>query len=116
LGLNPRYTPAFLSRARNRSRVGDHQGAIEDLTYVLSYEPNNAAVLYNRGLSRQDMGDYQGAAVDFQRASTLFQSSGDMANAQIALRAMHRLPIGGSSPPNYPAPEATPNSIPFGGI
>jgi tetratricopeptide (TPR) repeat protein len=116
LAINPGYTPAFLSRARNRSRVGDHQGSIEDLTYVLSYEPNNAAVYYNRGLSRQDMGDYQGAAADFQRASTLFQESGDVANAQVVLRAMRRLPIGNSTSPNYPVPEVTPNTTPFGEI
>jgi tetratricopeptide (TPR) repeat protein len=98
-------------------RLGHLPAAIQDLNTVLSYEPNNAIAIYQRGLFRRDAGDRQGAFADLQRAADLFQQARDTANYQKAMYAIQRLqsspPTFPPSQPNYrqPGGEITPGSI-----
>lgn len=72
-------------QARERFRNRDRQGAIDDYTQVLRYQPNNAEANFTRGLIYSGMDNRQNAIADLQRAAQLFREQGNENYYLIAL-------------------------------
>ena len=62
---------AWAQRGLVRARLGDLDGAIQDLTAALERAPVDAEILFNRGNAYIGRGDYDAAIADFTRASLL---------------------------------------------
>ena len=65
------YVQALEMRGIARLQLGDCQGAIADLTYVLSVNPDSSRAYLNRGLARLELGRTNLARADFDKARTL---------------------------------------------
>ena len=55
----------YFNRAFNKSKEGDHNGAIKDYTKVIKINPKEANAFYNRGLAKKNINDFSGAIKDF---------------------------------------------------
>lgn len=62
---------ALLGRAHGRAALGNFDGAIEDLTYVLELDPDNADVLALRGDHYVKMRDFAAAERDYEQAMNI---------------------------------------------
>lgn len=72
LAINPDSIPALFGRARTLYYdSGDYAASIEVLTRILELDPNNAAVLYQRGVIYRDWGEYEESLDDFTAAIAL---------------------------------------------
>ncbi len=65
------YVQALQVRGIARLQLGDHQGAIADLNYVLAHDPDSSVAYVNRGLAYVGLGKTQLARTDFRQARTL---------------------------------------------
>lgn len=65
------YVQALQVRGIARLQLGDHQGAIADLNYVLAHNPNSSVDYLNRGLAHLALGQTQLARADFRQARTI---------------------------------------------
>ncbi len=61
----------YLSRAENRLKVEDVEGAIDDLSYAIDYQPNNPVLYLKRAKVRCRHGETEAAAKDLQIANSL---------------------------------------------
>lgn len=84
------YVQALTVRGVARLQLGDYQGAIADLNYVLAHNPESSVAYLNRGLAYVELGQTQLARTDFRQASTL-QPSLDIVNYQQETIALNRL-------------------------
>ena len=84
------------NRGNSKAQIGDLQGAIQDYTQALNWDPNNPQVYYNRGNAYLDLYQFQEAFSDFEVASNMDGSPGPreanyLFNKGIALMAMGQL-------------------------
>ena len=70
----------LMGRAYNKHRIGDYIGAIEDLTEMISLQPDNPQCYTRRGITRGEVADYQGAIDDFDKAADLTGPDADLLN------------------------------------
>lgn len=69
LAINPDSIPALFGRARTLYfDSGDYAAAVEALTRILELDPNNAAVLHQRGVIYRDWGEYDESLDDLSAA------------------------------------------------
>jgi hypothetical protein len=73
--LAPEHWNAWENRACLKDDMGDHPGAIDDHTMVMSNTVEGSSTyvlaLANRGNSKLQLGDQRGACVDWKRAKEL---------------------------------------------
>ncbi|WP_235334598.1 tetratricopeptide repeat protein [Aphanizomenon flos-aquae] len=67
---------AYYGRGFVRNDLGDKQGAIDDYTLAIKFNPNDAYAYHGRGNVKSALGDKQGAIADFQQAVKLYQQQG----------------------------------------
>ncbi len=72
----PDSARAFANRGAAREKVGDLEGALQDLDRALELDPSYAVLHANRGVVREKLGDRQGALQDLDRALELDPRSG----------------------------------------
>ena len=65
------YVQALQVRGIARLQLGDYQGAIADLNYVLAHNPDSSVAYLNRGLARLGLGQTRLARADFRQARNL---------------------------------------------
>ncbi|MBS3026786.1 MAG: tetratricopeptide repeat protein [Dolichospermum sp. DET50] len=65
--LSPRAA-FYTNRGIVRDDLGDKQGAIDDYTLAIKFNPNLAQAYNNRGIVRNELGDKQGAIDDYTQA------------------------------------------------
>ena len=65
------YVQALTVRGIARLQLGDHQGAIADLNYVIAHDPDSSVAYLHRGLARLSLGQTRIARADFKQASNL---------------------------------------------
>ena len=58
----------YFNRAYNKSKKGDHYGAIDDYTKAIEINPTYAKAYYNRGWNKAKLKDHYGAISDFSKA------------------------------------------------
>ena len=67
-------------RAYNKHCNGDFIGTIDDLTEMITLQPDNHQCYTRRGITRGETGDYQGAIDDFDKAATIAGLNADLHN------------------------------------
>jgi len=89
------YTELLAQRARVRSVLGDHRGAVADASLALEYSPHFAPLYRVRGRSYAALGDSVAARADLQQAVDLDPGDSEHLNALIHFaREQHDLPWG----------------------
>ena len=81
----------FFTRGVNKSRQGDHKGAISDFNQSLQLNPNDADAYGNRCVSHYKVGDKQRAIEDCQKAAELYLEQGKTKNYQYAMKVLEKL-------------------------
>lgn len=66
--LQPDDLAAYWNRAVTRYDLGDKEGAIADLSHILSIKSDDVLAYNYRGIAHFELGDSQGAIADFNRA------------------------------------------------
>ena len=66
--LKPEHPMGYGSRGYIRHMIGDHAGAVADLTKALSIDPNMVAAYVSRSSARRELGDFKGALSDSDEA------------------------------------------------
>ena len=90
--LDPNHAVAYVSRARVKTKQGDHAGAIIDYNRVLEIRPDIASVYSDRGSAKLLMRDYEGALADFERAKELDPKWVSAARDEIVVSKADRKP------------------------
>jgi hypothetical protein len=72
---------ALKGRAESKYSSGDRQGALKDLETAIQYSPNNPELYIQSGLLSNQLGDKSKAIQYLQTASSIFQKTGSVANA-----------------------------------
>ena len=67
-------------RAYNKHCIGDHIGAIGDLTDMITLRPENAKYHTRRGITRGEIAHYQGAIDDFDKVAEISGFDADLHN------------------------------------
>lgn len=80
-------------RASERLDNGDFQGAIDDYTQLLRYQPNNAETYFTRGLIYWKVGNIRNAVLDFQASAQLFSQQGDEERYLIAMEQIELIQL-----------------------
>ena len=83
------YVQALTVRGIARLQLGDHQGAIADLNYVIAHDPDSSVAYLHRGLARLSLGQTRIARADFKQASNL-EPSLDVADYHYETIALNR--------------------------
>ncbi|GAB4508645.1 MAG: hypothetical protein Tsb004_07530 [Allomuricauda sp.] len=65
---NPKFRPALLNRAVNKSILKDYRGAIEDYQKLLEFDPDNALALLNVGNNFKRIKNYDKAISSYNQA------------------------------------------------
>jgi tetratricopeptide (TPR) repeat protein len=78
-------------QASERLNNGDFQGAINDYTQLLRYQPNNAEAYFTRGLLYWRVGNTRNAVVDFQASAQLFSQQGEEERYLIAMEQIEQI-------------------------
>ncbi|MFZ2068208.1 MAG: tetratricopeptide repeat protein [Xanthobacteraceae bacterium] len=82
LHITPNYSTAFENRAFTYLRLGQFDKAIADFDSTLKIDPQNADVLYGRGLAKGKNGDQAGSAADIAAAKAM---NGDAVSELVGL-------------------------------
>lgn len=68
IAKNPKFRPALLNRAVNKSILKDYQGAIDDYHKLLEFDPDNALALLNLGNNFKRLENYDKAISSYNKA------------------------------------------------
>ncbi|WP_170284022.1 tetratricopeptide repeat protein [Flagellimonas olearia] len=68
IAKNPKFRPALLNRAVNKSILEDYEGAIEDYKALLEFDPDNALALLNLGNNYKRIKNYEDAISSYNKA------------------------------------------------
>lgn len=71
LEFAPGYAAGYANRGGVRAMLGDHAGAVEDLSRAIASNPSIPEAFFNRGLAYMSMGDFKRAAEDFTTVTVL---------------------------------------------
>jgi tetratricopeptide (TPR) repeat protein len=89
--LDPDLNEAYLRRAWTRIRVNDYPGALEDLSFLLSREPDNVDALFAVGYLYMDTNEWRTRAVPAFEQALAFNPNHYMARFNLASIYSHRL-------------------------
>lgn len=84
-------TNQLLDSSQDKSRKGDHEGAIKDLDRALQINPSDANVYGHRCVAHYKLGNKQSAVADCQQAATLYLEQGKIKEYQYSLRMLEKL-------------------------
>ena len=107
--FDPEDAFAYCVRGWVREQMGDHKGALADLTRDVQMCPNEGNPLLERGRLLIKMGDSVQARSDLHRAIELFTKKADDEGVRLAREA---LPAPPTAPPPQPAPGRTSEPVP----
>lgn len=65
----------YYDRANAKLASGDKEGAIEDYSRAIKFDPKNPSLYNNRGLAKYALGNYQGAVEDYSLNIYLLEAS-----------------------------------------
>lgn len=74
-----------------KSRQGDHVGAMQVFDQVLQHHPNDANAYGHRCVARHRVGNQLGAIADCQQAAALYLEQGKIKEHQYALKMLQQL-------------------------
>ena len=81
----------LFTRGVDKSRKGDHKGAIKEFDQALQLNPNYADAYGNRCVARYRIGDKLLAIKDCQKAADLYLEQGKTKDYQYALKVLEKL-------------------------
>ena len=66
--VNAESANFYFNRAYDKSKRGDHYGAISDYTKAIEINPQYEDAYINRGIAKRNLNDYYGAISDYNKA------------------------------------------------